>query len=271
MVSGAVLAIGLAVALWPGPSAARRLRALTAAEPRWRGARRLPRPRTFVLVLALVAAGWPLAGPAGAFAGAAVGVTGWWNWRTRRRLRRGIETTDGLAEALRSFVAELRAGAHPALAAESAAADAQPYAAAAMRAVAAATRLGGDVERALARSRDELPELAGVLGELGRAWSLVQRHGLPLANVLDAVVHDLDHRVRFARQVQARMAGPNASATVLALLPAVGLVLGEAMGAGPLRVLIGTEIGQVLLVLGSALVCAGVGWSARLTRQAVVA
>jgi tight adherence protein B len=42
------------------------------------------------------------------------------------------------------------------------------------------------------------------------------------------------------------------------------------MGANPLRILAMTAAGQVLLVLGVALVCAGVLWSARLTQQAVL-
>jgi tight adherence protein B len=130
-----------------------------------------------------------------------------------------------------------------------------------MRAIAAAARLGGDAEQAI---REPL------LAEAAHAWALAQRHGLPLADVLDAVVQDLDQRARFARQVQARMAGPRASATVLACLPAVGIGLGQAMGANPLRILAMTAAGQVLLVLGVALVCAGVLWSARLTQQAVL-
>jgi tight adherence protein B len=66
------------------------------------------------------------------------------------------------------------------------------------------------------------------------------------------------------------MAGPRASAAVLAGLPAVGLLLGEAMGVQPLRVLSTTGTGQTLLVVGTGLLCAGVLWSARLTDRAVL-
>ncbi|HEV2779022.1 MAG TPA: type II secretion system F family protein, partial [Actinophytocola sp.] len=137
-------------------------------------------------------------------------------------------------------------------------------------AIAAAARLDGDVAHALATSRAATPATAQVLGQLSRAWILVQRHGVPLADVLDAVRGDLEARVRFARQVLARMAGPRASATVLALLPVVGLALGEAMGARPLHVLTGTATGQLLLVVGVTLACAGVAWSARLTDRVVL-
>jgi tight adherence protein B len=65
------------------------------------------------------------------------------------------------------------------------------------------------------------------------------------------------------------MAGPRAGAAVLAGLPLFGVVLGELGGAGPLAVLSGTPPGQVLLVAGVVLICAGLRWSGRLTRQVI--
>jgi tight adherence protein B len=70
--------------------------------------------------------------------------------------------------------------------------------------------------------------------------------------------------------VNARMAGPRASATVLALLPVLGVVLGEAMGAHPIQVLADTPLGQALLIVGTTLICAGIQWSAYLTQRAVL-
>ncbi len=130
-----------------------------------------------------------------------------------------------------------------------------------MRALAIASRTSADVEQAVQEP---------LLAETAHAWALAQQHGLPLADVLDAVVRDLDQRARFAGQVQARMAGPRASAAILAALPILGIGLGEAMGAHPLHVLSSTTLGQILLVAGVGLVCAGIQWSARLTHQAVL-
>jgi tight adherence protein B len=65
------------------------------------------------------------------------------------------------------------------------------------------------------------------------------------------------------------MAGPEASAAVLACLPVFGVLLGELSGAHPLHVLTSTGPGQVLLVLGAFFISAGLLWSARLTTQAV--
>ncbi|MGQ0841578.1 type II secretion system F family protein [Actinokineospora sp.] len=264
MLTVPVLLLAAGVVVWPADVAARRLRGLRRDG---RGARRrLPRPGTPVIAALSAAVGWLALGPGGAVAATLIGITGWRRYRDRRRLAATLAAVGGLAEALRSLVAELVVGAHPADAADAAAADAEPAAAAALRAAAAAVRLGGEVGDAVG---DTAPELADVTGQLGRAWRLAGRHGLPLADVLDAVRADLDQRVRFARQVLARMAGPRASATVLAGLPLLGILLGEASGAAPLRVLSDTVVGQVLLVIGVGLVCAGVVWSARLTGRAV--
>ncbi|QUQ69707.1 type II secretion system protein F [Kutzneria sp. CA-103260] len=172
--------------------------------------------------------------------------------------------------ALGALVAELRVGAHPATAAERAAVDAEPLAARAMSTVANTARLGGDVDRALVRSASAEPSLAGVLGQVGRAWRLAGRHGVPLAEVLDSVRRDLDQRLQFNRQVHARMAGPRASAAVLAVLPELGVLLGEAIDARPLHVLADTAVGQILLAAGALLICGGVLWSAKLTDHAVM-
>ena len=248
---------------WPTAAAPRRLHNLTAAARTRR--LRPPRPSAVTIAAAAAIAGWLIAGVGGGVAALLATVTVWRRWRARGDLHRSLSAIDGLAEAVHSLVAGLRAGAHPADAAESAAADAKPEAAASMRAIAAAARLDGDIRLALNATGSQT--LASGLARVSRAWALAQRHGLPLADILDAVGRDLEQRVRFSRQVLARMAGPRTSATVLALLPALGIALGEAVGAQPLRMLTGP--GQVLLAVGVALLCAGVTWCGRLTSQVV--
>lgn len=245
---------------WPATPATRRLRDLTGTRTRRRP--RPPRPRSVTLTAMAVLAGWLVAGVGGAIAALLAAITAARRWRAKGDLTRALSAVDGLAEAIRALVAGLRAGAHPAEAAESAATDAQPEAAASMRAIAAAARLGGDVRLALAAGPHTL---ATGLVRVSRAWTLAQRHGLPLADILDAVGRDLEQRARFARQVLARMAGPRTSATVLAVLPALGVALGEAIGAHPVRMLTGP--GQLLLAFGVALLCAGIAWCGRLTTQ----
>ena len=60
------------------------------------------------------------------------------------------------------------------------------------------------------------------------------------------------------------MAGPQLSGYLLTALPAFGLFLGAAMGAAPLTVLLHTGLGQLLLVVGVSLSCAGLAWIGRI-------
>jgi tight adherence protein B len=253
----------LALLCWPDAGAAARLRVITGRPVRKR--LRMPRPTAVTLLAVAAAVGWLVAGPGGAAAAALLTATGRHQLRTTRRSRQSLTEVDGLAEALRSLVAGLRAGAHPAAAAEHAATDAPPNTATTMHAIAAAARLDGDVTSALPTART--PASAAALTRMSTAWQLAQRHGLPLADVLDAVGRDLEQRARFARQVLARMAGPKASALVLVTLPVLGVALGEATGAHPLSVLTTTGVGQALLVIGVTLLCAGVAWTGRITNQ----
>lgn len=261
-----LLLTGLALWCWPDRRAGQRLRFLTGHKQRKR--LRAPRPTAVTLISAAVVAGLLTAGPGGAAAAGLVAGTARRQHRARTESRQSLAAVDGLAEALRTLVAGLRAGAHPATAAEAAAADAQPPTADTMRAMAAVARLDGDMSAALAGTRS--PVLATTLNRVAKAWQLAQRHGLPLADVLDAVRRDLEQRARFARQVLARMTGPKSSATALSLLPVLGIALGEAMGASPLRILTGTGPGQLLLLAGVTLLCTGVVWSGRITSQVMV-
>lgn len=230
------------------------------------------------LLLAVLAGviGVLLAGPGGGLAAAMMSGTALGCWRVSRGRRAAATAATGLSDALGILVAELWAGAHPAGAMQAAAdihTDGSPGvptdAARALAAVAATARLGGDVPAALRNAGPA--SLRCWLDRLAQAWSLAELHGIALADVLDAVRCDTEHRVRFAAEVQARLAGPRSTAMVLAGLPVLGLLLGQALGAAPWRVLRETPVGQLLLVIGTALACAGVWWSTRLMSRAVAA
>lgn len=261
-----LLLTSLAVLCWPDRRAARRLRILTGHARRKR--LRTLRPTAVSLIVAAVVAGWLVAGPGGAAAAGILAVTARGQLRTRTENRQSLAAVDGLAEALRTLVAGLRSGAHPASAADAAAADAQPPTDGTMRAMAAAARLDGDMSTALTDTKNAA--MAGALARVATAWRLAQRHGLPLADVLDAVRRDLELRARHTRQVLARMAGPKSSATALSLLPVLGIGLGEAMGARPIRMLTGTGLGQMLLLVGVTLLCTGAVWSGRITSRVAI-
>lgn len=255
-----------AVLTWPRPTAAPRLKSLRPNLVRARRPWPRPTPATVIATAALMVL--VVLGPGPAIAIAIAGITARAQWRARARTHQRIAAAEAMSEAIHGMVAELRAGAHPVAAAESAAQDAKPPADAVLAAMATTARLDGDMATVQARFADDTSVPA--LRPLTNAWTLAQTQGLPLADILDAVRADLAGQVRFAKKVKARMAGPQASGAVLAGLPILGVLLGEAMGAGPLHVLLTNPLGQALLVVGTALICLGLHWINKLTTQAVI-
>ncbi|HEY0804679.1 MAG TPA: type II secretion system F family protein [Pseudonocardiaceae bacterium] len=266
----ALTATAGALLCWPRATSTARLRALTpdpTTRPR-NGGRYRPSPPVLIGVPALLALCTFGIGPA--IAAAVGGATARGQWRARNEARARLTSAEAMADALHGLVAELRAGAHPVAAAEAAAHDPKPPADAVLTQIAATARLGGDLTSIPHRYTTDNPALVPVLRPLVNAWTLAQRHGLPLADVLDAVRADVVGRIRFAHKVRARMAGPRASGAVLAALPALGVLLGEAMGAHPLHILFANSLGQALLAAGTILICLGLRWINRLTSQAAL-
>jgi tight adherence protein B len=257
---GGLLCAGVALIAWPAPRrATARVRAFLppANRPQRNVGRLRVRRGPFVAVGSLLAL--VLFGPVGTLAVGLLVAAVVCHRRGSRRIREQAADAQAMAEAIRTMVAGLRAGAPAAPAAESAAAEASGPAAATMKTLAVTARLGGDLpmRRTGAPSSDQQA--------VAKAWSLSRRHGLPLADLLDAVRRDIVAAARAPRRINAGMAGARASAVVLAVLPGLGLLLGEAMGAGGLHVLTGTPAGRLLMLVGSAFILGGVVWSARLT------
>jgi tight adherence protein B len=272
--AAAVLAAG--VMCWPAEMGRSRLGKLRRRGVRTQGiavGKNWITRRRSVLLMGLAAGlGALLAGPGGGLAAIMVTGTAAAHWQANRDRRLAATAATGFSDALGVLVAELRAGAHPGdavRAAVDAHAEGPAEVIGALSAVAATARLGGDVPTVL-RNTGPAP-LRRWLARLADAWSLADRHGIPLAELLDAVRSDTDQRMRFTAEVQARLAGPRATAATLAGLPLLGLALGHAVGADPLRVLCETLVGQVLLVIGTGLACVGALWSARLMAGAVPA
>lgn len=110
--------------------------------------------------------------------------------------------------------------------------------------------------------------------ELARAAAVVaatrtaQELGAPLATMLDRVAESLAQDAEARDEVDAALAGPRATARVLAGLPVLGLALAALLGADPLGVLAGGGLGTTAGVLGAALVLVGRRWTARLIEGA---
>ncbi|ADJ50497.1 type II secretion system protein [Amycolatopsis mediterranei S699] len=234
------LCVGAALACWP--AAPNRLQVMI--EPP--ATVRVPQVWRAVRWLLPAALAGLLAGVGGAIAAGVLTLAWSQEWRAHRRATADLTMAAHTATALRTMVAELRSGAHPVTAAE-AAAEVVPAVAGDLRALATAARLDTEVP-------------APALPRLAAAWTLAKRHGLPMADVLDAARRDAEAGLAFGRRMRAKLAGPRASAAVLTGLPVLCVLLGQAMGAAPLSVLTGSTPGQVLLVAGCVLLWAGTAW-----------
>ncbi|MDT7803586.1 MAG: tight adherence protein [Actinomycetota bacterium] len=242
------LCVGAALACWPAPPG--RLQAAV-EHPAAKSRSRLPGLWPVVRWLLPAALAGLLAGAGGVVAVGVLTLAWRQEWQAHRRTNRDLAMASQTATALRTMVAELRAGAHPVTAAE-AAAEVVPAVSADLRALAAAARLDGELR-------------APAVPELAAAWTLGRRYGLPMADVLDAARRDAEAALAYARRMRAKLAGPRSSAAVLTGLPVLCVLLGQAMGAAPLSVLIESTPGQLLLVFGSVLLWAGTAWCRALT------
>lgn len=163
-------------------------------------------------------------------------------------------------EAVGGLVDELRAGQPTHLALATVASFADPRLGWPLADAARTAALGGD-PAAVLRERGD-PRLV----QVAAGWSLSAAAGCSLAVVLGAVDADLRAGVELDRLRSSQLSGPRATAALLAVLPALGLAMGAAMGARPWHVLTGTGPGQLALLLGVGLDLTGVLWTVRLTR-----
>lgn len=100
------------------------------------------------------------------------------------------------------------------------------------------------------------------------ACRLATRTGAPLAAVVDVVVAGIAEVAEAQALRRTALAGPRATARLLAWLPAGGIALGTALGADPLGVLLGGGLGGACLVGGGALFYVGHRWVHALVAQA---
>ena len=232
--------------------------------PRWRLG--LATPRIGTRVPALVAAVLAVAAlpPAVLVASAVLGATLVARRRRRRRDEQRSRAGQTLAGALKTLVGELRVGAHPVRAFAIAAGESDGTVGAALRAVAARAGLGADVGAGL-RAVSGSTLVPVQWDRLAVCWQLAADHGLAMAALIRAAQRDIVERQRFTARVAAGLAGARATAGILAGLPVLGILLGELIGAHPIRFLLGGAAGGWLLVTGTVLVCAGLAWADRIT------
>jgi tight adherence protein B len=171
-----------------------------------------------------------------------------------------------MAAALEVLIGELRVGSHPSRAFAVAAAESGGPVGLSLQQVAARSRLGADVAAGLIAAERDSAVPAYWL-RLAVFWELAAQRGLAMSVLMQAAHHDIVDRQRFTERIRAALAGARATAVILAALPALGVILGQFIGAHPVRFLLGGGLGGVLLVIGVALIAAGLAWADRITRR----
>ncbi|MFI6502333.1 type II secretion system F family protein [Nonomuraea typhae] len=135
-----------------------------------------------------------------------------------------------------------------------------------LRAVAAAARDGGDVAATLAAAA-AVPGGEG-LARLAACWRVGVGVGGGMAALAERVAATLRAARAHRQEVAAQLAGPRATARLLAVLPLLGLVMASALGMRPLDFLFGGLVGMGCLVGGVSLVACGMWWTGRMASAA---
>ncbi|MBI1759589.1 MAG: type II secretion system F family protein [Actinobacteria bacterium] len=220
----------------------------------------------FAVGVGLVGTG--LAGPVvGSAAGLGSGVAA--QLLRRGRLRRAAEQEEGAAvEAVSALVAEVRAGQPPDQALRAVGEGSRGAVAGVLTEAAAASRIGGSPARALSESAGCSTRAASVLGRVAVCWQVSESAGAPLTPLLEGAERSARAGRARRRQLAVSLAGCRATAGLLGVLPLAGIALGAAIGARPLSILTGTAPGQVALLVGVCLDCAGLAWTGWIVRTA---
>lgn len=192
-----------------------------------------------------------------------------------RRVRRAGEAGrerecrgDAVIALCGALAGEVRAGRQPGEALLRAAHDSGGLGEA-RAAVLAAARFGGDVPDALTEAARQ-PGAEGLVG-LAACWRVAVDRGAGLAAGLDRLEGALRAERDQRADLRAQLAGSRSTAVMLAGLPVLGLLLGTALGADPLHVLLHTGPGLGCLLVGGVLEGVGLWWALRIVKGAEAA
>jgi len=160
-----------------------------------------------------------------------------------------------VVRALATLAAELEAGQPPREALRRAAGDPPAW----PRAL-ACLRLDGDVAEALEADADGRP----VLAHLAACWRVAADAGTGLAPAVVRLAESARTAEDARVDLEGQLAGPRATARLLALLPAVGISFGFLLGSDPLGWLLTQPLGRICLAVGAVLTAAGAWWTGRI-------
>ena len=186
---------------------------------------------------------------------------------------RGVRTR-ALREFTDALSVELTVGARPVPAAEHAVAAVAQTPEARRRAGAGLVeqlrrevgraRLGGDV--GVSEAGDSTGDGTGEqVYQVLRLWSVAQRHGLALGQVMRRRVDGIEAQLTHLGHTSSALAGARLTEIILLLLPVGAMGIGQSMDVAPVGFLVGNVLGVLVLLAGILLACAGVLWVESLT------
>ncbi|WP_084955895.1 type II secretion system F family protein [Thermoactinospora rubra] len=134
------------------------------------------------------------------------------------------------------------------------------------RLLTAAARDGGDVARTLVEAA---PAQGGEgFRQLAACWDVSTSVGAGLSPLVERVVAALRAARAHRQDLAAQLAGPRATARMLAVLPLLGIGMAAALGMNPLGFLFGSVPGIGCLAVGVALDVCGLWWTHRMAVRA---
>jgi tight adherence protein B len=109
------------------------------------------------------------------------------------------------------------------------------------------------------------------LAFVGAAWQLSESTGAPLADAVDRAVAMLRAARERQRRVAVAVAGPQATVTVLTVLPLTGPLFALACGVGPVELYVHNTLAGLSAAVGLALIWLGRWWCRRMVASATAA
>jgi tight adherence protein B len=187
--------------------------------------------------------------------------------RVRRGARRGDD--DALVrQVVEAWARALRAGAAVPEALADAVADIR-FARELLRSSSSAAATGADLPTALRADAARLPPAAARAVRAASACAAVAHsEGARLADALDHLADALRADEQHRAHVRAQLAGPRATARLLAALPVLALVMASGAGMDVRSVVLEPGWGLLAVACAVALDVVGIGWTARIARAA---
>ena len=137
-------------------------------------------------------------------------------------------------------------------------------------AVAESVQAGNGVPSSIADASAALPPVArSAWRTVAAAWTVATEAGAPLAGALRDFARSLRTLAAVERDIQTALAGPRATARMVMVLPAIGVLFGLVLGFDTLGVLFTTLPGIGCLVVGTGLLGLAAWWNRRLVASAL--